>query len=96
MDSQPTKDKVVWQNLVNVEDIKRATDKLKEINLFYQDVNDGIIDDSAKKTKEIVNSTTSNLLEKCSKEVVEGLQAYTIRRMYEKLLVGLDCDHYKI
>ena len=71
-------------------------DKLKEINLFYQNVNDGMIDDSAKKTIEIVNTTTSKLLEKCSKEVREGLQAYTIRRMDEKLPVGLDCDHYKM
>ena len=81
VDGQPTKDKVVWQTLVDVEDIKTATDKLKEINLFYQDVNDGIIDDSAKKTIEIVNSTSSKLSEKCSKEVVEGLQAYTIRKV---------------
>ena len=27
VDGQPTKDKVVWQTLVDVEDIKRATDK---------------------------------------------------------------------
>ena len=67
-----------------------------QINLFYQDVNDGIIDDSTKKTIEIVNNTTSKLLEKCSKEVVEGLQAYAIRRMDENLPVGLDCDHYKM
>ena len=86
----------MWQTLVDVEDIKRATDKLKEINLFYQDVNNGMIDDSVKKTIEIVNTTTSQLLEKCSKEVVEGLQAYTICRMDEKLPVGIDCDHYKM
>ena len=47
-------------------------------------------------TIQIINCTTSKLLEKCSKEDVDGLQAYTIRRMDEKLPVGLDCDHYKM
>ena len=30
LDGRPTKDKVVWQSLVDVNDIKRAVTKLKE------------------------------------------------------------------
>ena len=35
-DGQPTKDKVVWQSLVDVSDIKRAAKKLKETNWLYK------------------------------------------------------------
>lgn len=96
VDGRPTKDKVVWQTLVDVGDIKRAVEKLKEINLFYRDIDDDAVDESTKKPIEIVNNTSSKLLEKSSKEDVDGLQAYTIRRINEKLPVGLDCDHYKM
>ena len=90
VDGQPTKDRVVWQTLVDVQEIRKAISKLKEINMFYRDIDDSAVDDSTKKTIEIVNTTTSKLLEKCSK------QAYTIRRMDEKLPVGLDSNHYKM
>ena len=64
--------------------------------MFYRDIGDSAVDDSTKTTIEIVNSTTSKLFEKCSKEDVDDLQTYTIQRMDEKLPVGLDSDHYKM
>jgi len=56
VDGHPTKDKVVWQSLIDVEDIKQAVKKLKETNVFYKDVADNAIDDSTKKTIEIVSN----------------------------------------
>ena len=36
LDGRPTKDKVVWQTLVDVNDIKKAVNKLKETNWLYK------------------------------------------------------------
>ena len=95
VNGHPTKNKVVWQTLVDVNGIKKAADKLKEINIFYKNVTNDVIDSSTKKAIEAVSNTSSTMLEKCSKVDVDSFQAYTIRRMDEKLPVGLDCDHYK-
>ena len=38
LDGQPTKDKVVWQTLVDVNDIKTAVKKLKETNWLYKNI----------------------------------------------------------
>ena len=35
LDGRPTKDKVVWQTLVDINDIKKAVNKLKETNWLY-------------------------------------------------------------
>ena len=32
VDSRPTKDKVVWQGLVDIDNVRRAVDKLKDTN----------------------------------------------------------------
>ena len=37
---KPTKDKVVWRSLVDVNDIKVALNKLKQTNWLYQNVDD--------------------------------------------------------
>ena len=96
VNGRPTKDKVVWQTLVDVGNVKQAVQKLKEINVFYRDISDSAVDDAAKKTIEVVSNVSSTLLEKSTKEDIDGLQAFTIRRMNEKLPVGLDCDQYKM
>ena len=78
VDGRPTKDKVVWQTLVDVGNVKKAIKKLKEINVFYKDISDSAVDDVAKKTIEVVSNTSSTLLEKSTKEDIDALQAYTI------------------
>ena len=96
VDGRPTKDKVVWQTLMDVNNVKQAVNKLKEINIFYKDLDESAVDDAAKKTIEAVSNVSSTLLEKSTKDDIDGLQAYTVRRMDEKLPIGLDCDHYKM
>ena len=65
---------------------------------MYGDIDENAADDAVKKTLNAVSDVafSSRLLEKCTKDDVDGLQAYTIRRMDEKLPVGLDCEHYKM
>ena len=50
LDGRPTKDKVVWQSLVDVNDIKRAVAKLKEKNWLYKNIDENSVDDTAKNT----------------------------------------------
>ena len=86
LDDRPTKDKVVWQSLVDVSDIKRAVKKLKETNWLYRNIDESSVDDAAKNTIEVVNSTTSSLIERCSSADIAQLEAYTIRSMDENYL----------
>ena len=96
LDGRPTKDKVVWQSLVDVNDIKRAVKKLKETNWLYKNIDENRVDDAAKNTIEVVSSTTSSLIEKCSNADIAELDAYTIRNMDEKLPLGSDIEHFKM
>ena len=96
VNGRPTKNNVVWQSLVNVDNVKQAVLKLKETNIFYKTISDSAVDDATKKTIEAISNVNTTLLEKSTKEDIDGLQAYTIRRMDEVLPTGLDCDHYKM
>ena len=78
VDSRPTKDKVVWQGLVDVDSVRKAVEKLKDTNWLYRNVDENSIDEPTKKALEVVNSTTSSVLERASEDDVRGLQAYTI------------------
>ena len=42
---KPTTSKVVWRSLVNVDNVKTAVQKLREINWLYSEVKDDFIDD---------------------------------------------------
>ena len=42
--------------------LQDAVQKLREINVFYKDISDDAVDDSAKKTVEVVNSVSGSLL----------------------------------
>ena len=96
LDGRPTKDKVVWQSLVDVSDIKRAVKKLKETNWLYRNIDESSVDDAAKNTIEVVNSTTSSLIERCSSADIAELEAYTIHSIDEKLPLGSNIEHYKM
>ena len=96
LDGQLTKNKVVWQSLVVVNDIKRAFKKLKETNWLYKNIDENSADDAAKKAIEVVSSTSSTLIKKATEADIAELEAYTIRRMDESLPLGSDLEHYKM
>ena len=64
VNGKPTKSKVVWHSLVDVNRVKKAVNKLRQINWLYEDIADDAVDDSTKQVIEVVNSTTSSMLEK--------------------------------
>lgn len=79
VDGHPTKENVVWQTFVDVNKVKQAVNKLRQINIFYKDLNENAVDDAAKKTIKAVSNVSSTLLEKSTKDDIDGLQAYTIQ-----------------
>ena len=69
VNGQPTKCNTVWQTLVDVNRIKAALLKLKEINWLYRNVDDDTIDVSSKEVIEVVSNTTCKMLEKQPKQM---------------------------
>ena len=96
VNGKPTKGKVVWRNLVNVNHVKVAINKLKEINWLYKDITDDSVDEAAKQVIEVVNNTSSTMLEKATKDDIASFQAFTIRNLDSKLSTESDTDQYKV
>ena len=96
VDGHPTKDKLVWQGLVDIDNVKRAVEKLKNTNWLYRNVDEGSVEEAAKKAVEAVSGASNPILERASEDDVRGLQAYTIRKMGQYLPTGKDIDHYKL
>ena len=96
VDGCPTKDKVVWQSFVDIDNVRRAVEKLKDTNWLYRNVDECSVDEAAKKAVEAVSSASDTVLEKASEDDVRGLQAYTICKMDQYLPTGKDIDHYKL
>ena len=59
-------------------------------------MDDASVDSSVSKAIEVVSDVHSAALQKCTEDDVVGLQAFTIRRMDEKLPVDSDIAHYKL
>ena len=70
--------------------------KLTEINWLYKNVDDESVDEAAKQVVEVINNTSSTMLEKATKEDIDGFQAYTIRNLDNKLSTESDIDQYKV
>ena len=96
VDSRPTKDKVVWQGIVDVDNVRHAMDKLRDTNWLYRTLDESSVDEAAKKTIEVVSSASDPILERASEDDVNGLQAYTIRKMDQYMPTGRDIEHYKL
>ena len=96
VDSHPTKHKIVWQGLINIDNVRKVVEKLKNTNWLYSNVDQSSINETAKKTIEAVSDTTSSVLERASEDDVHGLQAYTIQKMDQYMPIGKDIDHYKL
>ena len=72
---KPSKNRMLWQSLVNVAQVKAAVQKLKEINWIYADVEDSSVDDASRHVRhvvECVSDTTSSMLVKASSEVIKS------------------------
>ena len=95
VNGKPSKNMILWQSVVNVEHVKAAVEKLREINWLYADVED-IIDDASRRVIECVSDTTSQMLVKASAEDVKSFQAYTIRRLDQKQSSLTDSEHFKL
>ena len=96
VNGQPTKSNTVWQTLVDVNRIKAALLKLKEINWLYRNVDDDTIDASSKEVIEVLSNTTCKMLEKATEADVQGLQAFTIRKLDTKIVKDSDISQYKL
>ena len=86
----------MWRSLVNVDLVKAATKKLRELNWLYKGVNDESVDEAAKQVIEVTNSASNTMLEKASADDIATFQAYTIRSLDNKLSNQSDIEQYKV
>ena len=96
VNGKPSKNKILWQSVVNVEHVRAAVEKLREINWLYADVKESSVDDASRRVIECVSDTTSQMLVKASAEDVKSFQAYTIRRLDQKQSSLTDSEHFKL
>ena len=79
VNGKPSRSNAVWRTLVDVNEIKKAFQKLKEMNWLYKDVREDSVDEAVQEVVEVVKKTSSTVLEKTTKEDISNLQCYTIR-----------------
>ena len=96
VNGKPTKTKVVGRSLVDVNEIKKAVQKLKDINWLYKDVREDSVDEAVQDVVEVVKKTSSTVLEKATKEDISNLQCYTIRNLSTKQFTDDDIVQYKL
>ena len=82
--------------MVDVNAVKSAVSKLREINWLYEDVESAAVDSAAKEVVEVVSKASGTMLEKASDSDVSELQYYTIRNLDTKLMTSSDIDQYKL
>ena len=56
LNGKPTKQKVVWRSLVNVDLVKIAAQKLKETNWLYKGLDDKSVEEAAKQVIEVISN----------------------------------------
>ena len=91
VNGKPTTSKVVWRSLVNVDNVKTAVQKLREINWLYSEVKDDSVDVSI----EIADNASSTMLDKADEHDISGFQTFTIRNL-DKLSAESDIEQYKL
>ena len=92
----PTKSKVVWRSLANVNHVKAAINTLIMCNWLYRDITEKSIDEATRRIIEVSNSATSGMLEKASKDDIASFQAYTIRNLDNKMSTHSDIEQFKM
>ena len=93
---KPSKQKVLWQSMVNIAQVRAAVQKLKQINWLYANIDDGSVDDASRRIVESVSDTTSTMLAKVTADDVKSFQSYTIRRLDQNQSSLTDSEHYKL
>ena len=96
VNGKPTKSKVVWRTLVDVNLVKTAIRKLKQCNWLYKEVSDTSVDEATKQVIEVTNNASSTMLEKANEDDVAAFQAFTIRNLENKLSTESDTEQYKV
>ena len=96
INGRPTKSKVVWRSLVNVNHVKAAIRKLRSCNWLYKNIEEKSIDETTKHIIEVSNNATTEMLKKASPDEVDAFQAYTIRNLDSKLSIGSDVEQYRL
>ena len=96
VNGRPTKSKVVWRSLVEVNHVKNAVRTLKLCNWLYNDVHKESVDEATKHIIEVTNAATTGMLEKATKDDVATFQAYTIKNLDSKLPPTSDIEQYKV
>ena len=96
VNGRPTKSKVVWRSLVDVNRVKKAISTLKLCNWLYRDVRSESIDETTKHIIEVSNTAPTSMLVKATKDDVASFQAYTIRNLDNKLSPTSDIEQYKL
>ena len=81
---------------MDVNAVKLAIQKLKEINWLYKNVDDASLDKAAKNIVEVVDKASSIMLEKASTDDVASLQAYTIPSLDQQGSIKTDVEQYKM
>ena len=74
INGKPTKNNVLWRDLVDVEDLKAAIEVLKKDNWLYKDLDDSSVDEAAKKVLEVANNTSSKMLDKATKQDIDSFK----------------------
>ena len=91
----PTKGMVVWRSLVDINVVKVAFVKLKEINWLYMNVDDKSLEE-ATKVVETIDTTSNTMIEKATKKDIATFQSYTIRSLDQQHSITADTDQYKM
>ena len=96
VNGRPTKSKVVWRSLVDVNKVKAAIAKLRCINWLYKDIGQGSVDTATQHIIEVSNGSITSVLEKATKDDLAEFQAFTIRNLDNKLSTKSDIEQYKL
>ena len=79
-----------------MDNVTHAVEKLRETNWLYRTVDETSVDEATKKTIEVASIASNPILERASVDDINGLQAYTIRKMDQYMPTGRDIEHYKL
>ena len=92
VNGRPTKSKVIWHSLVNVNHVKT----LRSCNWLYKQVQSKSVEESTKLIIEVSNNAKTKKLEKASANEIDAFQAYTIGNLDNKLSTTSDIEQYKV
>ena len=96
VNGQPTKSKVMWRSLVDVNVVKQAKQKLQQINWLYRELDDDVVDKAVKNVVEVAQNSSNAMLEKVSDSDVAAFQSYTIRNLNRKAPTESDIEQFKL